>query len=151
MQNKMYQTYSKMRKIKNYLIVSLLTIAFQSTFSVNAKTTVCNDDRQTLAYSIYEEEQEIRNEGSGNDRDISSFEIIPRTWIENGKVYFEGIVSISDMKVHVTNHENNIYVNTIIQVPKNDVISIDLATIPYGTYNIIITIGEDAYIAEFSL
>ena len=49
-----------MRKIKNYLIVSLLTIAFQSTFSVNAKTTVCNDkpnpfsERTTIEVTIPE-------------------------------------------------------------------------------------------------
>lgn len=135
---------------------SLLTIFVLLTSLLNTNklhsSTFSEISEGQLNYTIYNDDDDaIKNSDElGNNRDISTINIIPSTWFTDGNLIFKGVISITNMKIFVQDSNGNNILTDNIQILKDEITSISLPTSHGNTYYIIVIIGEESFIAEFT-
>lgn len=146
-----------MGKLKFYVttVVTLLSLSFHAdTISASSNAVLSQENKSIiLEFNHYNDDNQSPTEDSdmGNRRDISIISILPYAIIESNKIIMHGNASFHDACFCIRNNTEVIFTSEPFNIVNAETTEMTLPSLNNGTYYVILEIGEEKFIAEFTI
>lgn len=84
-------------------------------------------------------------------RNLGAYGFLPNVWVQGNSLLMEGNVSIENLSYQVLDSQEIPILTGVITIDKDETQTINLNNIPQGSYLFLLTLGDEAFAAEFHI